>query len=185
MLRILYSFGAKPYNKNLFNQGGLCGSLVQRLNFPAKLLDCLSCCQVLKQTVFFPNIPLISVLPLTDGSVRIFLESSLYTLLEQVNYWLRSLADGGQSNTECLPHDNFAMAGIQTHDLSLLSRALYPLDHSALPMKPDIAAIFLSSPQELSSQRSFSIRVNGVDVCVQTRGGGGGSEEVKVCQKVV
>ena len=31
------------------------------------------------------------------------------------------------------PTNHFAKAGILTHDLNLLSRALYPLDHGALP----------------------------------------------------
>ena len=38
-----------------------------------------------------------------------------------------------EEEDEKWPKNQFGMAGIQTHDLSLLSRLLYPLDHVALP----------------------------------------------------
>ena len=38
-----------------------------------------------------------------------------------------------EEEEEKSPKNHFDMAGIQTHDISLLSHALYPLDHGALP----------------------------------------------------
>ena len=79
---------------------------------------------------FSPNIALISVFRLTDGATRIFHDSFLYYLLEQVT----SCQGIPVSQRERVHMATWHLCHGQdsTHDLCLLSRALYPLDHGAL-----------------------------------------------------
>ena len=62
-----------------------------------------------------------------------------YYLQEQVTLWLRNPRQSERERVhleeekEKSPKNHCAMAENQTHDLSLLSRVLYPLDHGALP----------------------------------------------------
>ena len=63
----------------------------------------------------------------------------LYSILDQVTLWLRKphqlervhIAKEEEENS---PKNHLDMAGIQTHDLNLLSRELFPLDHDTLPV---------------------------------------------------
>ena len=77
---------------------------------------------------------------LTDGAAWIFHDSSLLLfpgtshLMVEESQSVRERVHMAQEEEEKSPKSHFAMAGIRTHYLSLLSQVPYPLDHGTLPM---------------------------------------------------
>ena len=84
---------------------------------------------MVKNILFLPKHDTYFCVCLTDGAARIFSPSiPLFILSLKKSSYGQGILISQREYT----HDHFAMAGIRTHDLSLLSRALYPLGHRAL-----------------------------------------------------